>query len=307
MLVQDVYPSRTRSKSMIIPRQDPVVYTDKAEPTGPLTTDQLEQYDKNGFLLFPSMFSSEEVQAFRDELGALRKSDEIRKREESITEPDSGEVRSIFDVTSLSQIFFALSRDTRIVEMVRQLLGDDVYIHQSRVNLKPGFNGKEFQWHSDFETWHTEDGMPRMRAVSCSISLTENNEFNGPLMLVPGSHCAYVSCAGETPDDNYKSSLKKQVYGVPEPGLLDKLVHDGGLTSAKGPAGSVLLFECNTMHGSSSNISPYPRSNVFMVYNSVSNRLVEPFAGTKPRPNYIACRDYCPIVPVEVAPSYAAL
>lgn len=307
MFVEDVYPSRTREKSMIIPRQDPVVYTDKANPAGPLTAEQLEQYDTNGYLFFPSMFSMEEVATFREELESLRHSDDVRASEASITEPDSGEVRSIFDVTALSKVFFALSRDTRIVEMVRQLLGDDVYIHQSRVNLKPGFSGKEFNWHSDFETWHTEDGMPRMRAVSCSISLTENNEFNGPLMLVPGSHRTYISCAGETPEDNYKSSLKKQVYGVPDPTLLQGLVDHGGLVSAKGPAGSVLFFECNTMHGSNSNISPYPRSNVFMVYNSVSNRLVEPFAGTKPRPNYIACRDYCPIVPVEVAPSYAAL
>lgn len=306
MLVPDPYPSRT-DQSTIIPRHDPVVYTDMAHPAGPLTTPQLKQYERDGYLLFPGLFTPEEVACFRDELEALRNQKDVRESERAITEPGSGEVRSIFDVTALSRIFFALSRDTRILEVVHQLLGDDVYIHQSRINLKPGFNGKEFQWHSDFETWHTEDGMPRMRAVSCSISLTENNEFNGPLMLVPGSHYAYVACAGQTPEDNYKNSLKKQVYGVPDPRLLEKLVEDGGLVSAKGPSGTVLFFECNTMHGSSSNISPYPRSNVFIVYNSVSNRLVEPFAGTKPRPNYIACRDYCPIVPVEVEPSYAAL
>jgi len=44
------------------------------------------------------------------------------------------------------------------------------------------------------------------------------------------------------------------------------------------------------MHGSNSNISPYPRSNVFMVYNSVDNRLEEPFSGQQPRPPYIAER-----------------
>jgi ectoine hydroxylase len=44
------------------------------------------------------------------------------------------------------------------------------------------------------------------------------------------------------------------------------------------------------MHGSSSNISPYPRSNVFLVFNSVENRLAEPFSGQKPRPDYIASR-----------------
>ncbi|PSN08523.1 ectoine hydroxylase, partial [filamentous cyanobacterium CCT1] len=62
-------------------------------------------------------------------------------------------------------------------------------------------------------------------------------------------------------------------------------------------------FDCNMMHGSSSNISPFPRSNVFFVYNSVHNRLVAPFGGTKPRPEFIAARERS--VPLEAqSPDY---
>src|SRR3546814_3200003 len=56
-----------------------------------------------------------------------------------------------------------LAADERLAGVARFLLDDTVYIHQSRLNYKPGFQGKEFYWHSDFETWHVEDGMPRMR------------------------------------------------------------------------------------------------------------------------------------------------
>jgi ectoine hydroxylase len=49
------------------------------------------------------------------------------------------------------------------------------------------------------------------------------------------------------------------------------------------------------MHGSNSNISPVPRSNVFVVYNSVENTLVEPFAAPSRRPEFIAARDFTPI------------
>lgn len=62
----------------------------------------------------------------------------------------------------------------RLLDIAQFLLDDEVYIHQSRLNYKPGFRGKEFYWHSDFETWHVEDGMPRLRALSISITLTEN-------------------------------------------------------------------------------------------------------------------------------------
>src|SRR3546814_19786785 len=87
---------------------------------------------------------------------------------------------------------------------------------QSRLNYKPGFVGKEFYWHSDFETWHVEDGMPQMRALSMSILLAPNTVLNGPLMIIPGSHRKYLTCVGETPEDHYRSSLKKQEYGVPD-------------------------------------------------------------------------------------------
>ncbi|KAG0905922.1 hypothetical protein G6F65_023316 [Rhizopus arrhizus] len=55
-------------------------------------------------------------------------------------------------------------------------------------------------------------------------------------------------------------------------------------------AGSVVFFDCNTMHGSNSNISPWPRANVFMVYNSMENTLNPPKYGLTPRPEHIATR-----------------
>src|SRR5690606_35110836 len=128
-----------------------------------------------------------EVACFQRELDSLRKSEELKKSEQTITEPGSGETRSIFRVHDVSRLFKELAADQRLAGLARYLLDDDVYIHQSRLNYKPGFRGKEFYWHSDFETWHVEDGMPRMRALSMSITLTENYPHNGPLMLIPGS------------------------------------------------------------------------------------------------------------------------
>ena len=225
---------------------------------------------------------------------------EIRKLDEAITEPGSDAVRSIFRMHELSGMASDIARDPRLIHVARQVLGSEVYIHQSRANLKPGFKGKEFYWHSDFETWHIEDGMPRMRAVSCSILLTDNNECNGPLMLIPGSHQQFISCQGVTPDNHYRQSLKKQEFGVPDPISLQLLVEQGGIQPVLAKAGSVIFFECNTMHGSASNISPWPRANLFMVYNSIENTLDEPKYGLKPRPEYIATREkYVPLEPLE--------
>ena len=114
-------------------------------------------------------------------------------------------------------------------------------------------------------------------------------------MLIPGSHRVYVACVGRTPEDHYKASLKKQEYGVPDPESLRTLVERGGRIDAPvGPPGTAVFFDCNTMHGSNSNITPYPRKNVFFVYNSVENRLQDPFCGLAPRPEYIATRTGMP-------------
>ncbi|NLO79143.1 MAG: ectoine hydroxylase [Xanthomonadaceae bacterium] len=288
---EDLYPSRTVSKIPMFPRRDPVIHSSPEQRRwGPLTEQELAAFERDGFLFFPGFFGAAEIEACIDELHRLSRDPAVRASEATVLEPGSNEVRSIFAIHETSPHFARLASDRRILDRVEQLLGSPVYVHQSRINYKPGFKGKGFNWHSDFETWHAEDGMPRMRAVSCSIILTENNEFNGPLMLIPGSHKYFVPCVGATPDDHYRNSLKEQQIGVPDEDSIRELVQAGGIEAPKGPAGSMLLFECNVLHGSNANMSPYPRSNVFFVFNSVENRLQQPFAARKPRPWFLAAR-----------------
>lgn len=287
----DVYPSRVSDKPTITERKDPVIHSDpNTAANGPLTKDQLDSFAEKGFLFMENFFSEEEIQQMRDELDKIRSKNKQSNAEEVIKEPGSDVIRSMFDLHQNHDFFRRLAQSPRLTDIMHQILGSEVYVMQSRVNFKPGFTGKEFYWHSDFETWHVEDGMPRMRAVSCSIILTDNTPFNGPLMLVPGSHKYFISCVGETPEGHYQQSLKKQEIGVPDDESLRTLVEEGGIEAPTGAAGSVLLFECNTMHGSNSNITPMERNNLFIVYNSVENKLVHPFSGMQPRPEFLANR-----------------
>ena len=291
--VHDAYPTRLPTPAEPIERQDPVVWGTADD--GPMDAATLAGFDEKGYLTVEDLVTPDEVEAFRAELRRLSADPAVRADERTIVERQSQEVRSIFEVHKISDVFARIANDPRVVGRARQLLGSDVYIHQSRVNFKPGFDGKEFYWHSDFETWHAEDGMPRMRAVSISISLTDNYSFNGPLMIMPGSHKTYVSCVGETPDDNYKSSLVQQEAGTPDHGALASLADRHGIDVLEGRAGGATMFDCNCMHGSNGNITPFPRSNVFIVFNSVENTCVEPFAANKRRPEFIGARDFTPV------------
>ncbi|MFF4043180.1 ectoine hydroxylase [Streptomyces sp. NPDC001816] len=291
--VTDLYPSR-RPAEVTVPRQDPVVWGSPTTP-GPITTDGLQSYERDGFLAIDQLITPDEVEVYKAELDRLIADPAIRADERSIVEPKSQEIRSVFEVHRISQVFANLVRDERVVGRARQILGSDVYVHQSRINVKPGFGASGFYWHSDFETWHAEDGLPNMRTVSVSIALTENYDTNGGLMIMPGSHRTFLGCAGATPEDNYKKSLQMQDAGTPSDEALTKMASEYGIRLFTGRAGSATWFDCNCMHGSGDNITPFPRSNVFIVFNSVENAAVEPFAAPVRRPEFIGARDFTPV------------
>ncbi len=282
------YATRALDAPSMVPRREPVVFGCEAD--GPFDADQLQTYEQQGFLVIDELVDSDFIDALRDALSRIVNDPALSDDERLVREPGSDAVRSVFEIHRLDPIFANLATDPRVLGRVRQILGSEVYLHQTRANLKPGFRGKEFFWHSDFETWHAEDGMPTMRALSISISLTANEVHNGSLMIIPGSHRTFVGCCGETPSDHYRDSLRAQQVGIPGEMELSRLVADGGIELITGQAGSAVMFDCNAMHGSSGNITPYSRSNLFYVFNSVENAVTEPFAAEVPRPTFIAAR-----------------
>ncbi|MFD7438263.1 ectoine hydroxylase [Streptomyces sp. NPDC059861] len=291
--VTDLYPSRGTTE-VSTPRKDPVVWGTPGTP-GPIGVPDLQAYERDGFLTVEEIITEDEVAVYRQELDRLVNDPAIRADERSIVEPQSKEIRSVFEVHRISEVFAALVRDERVVGRARQILGSDVYVHQSRINVKPGFGASGFYWHSDFETWHAEDGLANMRTVSVSIALTENYDTNGGLMIMPGSHKTFLGCAGATPKDNYKKSLQMQDAGTPSDEALTAMASEYGIKLFTGKAGSATWFDCNCMHGSGDNITPFPRSNVFIVFNSMENAAVEPFAAPVRRPSFIGATDFTPV------------
>src|SRR4051795_3827776 len=149
-----------------------------------LTTDQLRRFDSDGFLFFPALFTPAEIGVLADEVPRLY----AQQRPENVREKGSDAVRTNFAAHLVSAPFARLARHPRMVEPVVQLFGEDVYMHQFKVNGKMAFEGDVWQWHQDYGTWKNDDLMPTERAMNVAIFLDDVNEFNGPLMFIPGSH-----------------------------------------------------------------------------------------------------------------------
>lgn len=293
----DIYPSRKEEYPNIAFRQDPVVWRAEEPESGAITAEQLLGFERDGFVVLHDVFSGDEVDALAAEVEALAADSRVVASPEALRDPETGSMRTLFRAHRRSVAIAALACDPRLLDIAEHILGSRAYIHQSRANRRPGFRGRECYWHSDFETWHAEDGMPRMRALNASILLTDTTPCNGGLMFVPGSHKQFIGCVCPSRLDAYRSSLKSSDQGVPDDDSLRLLCDNAGIASPTARRGAVVLYDCNAMHAANGNITPYPRSNILISYNSVANRLADPFMGSAPRPEWLAAReDAAPLV-----------
>ncbi|REH40275.1 ectoine hydroxylase [Paraperlucidibaca baekdonensis] len=293
-LCGDPYPSRELNEHLLARRREPVVWSEPALRPEWLSAEAEARYIEQGFLVVPDVLSADEIAELNAAMATLR--DELTSSDSALVlrEPGSDDMLSFLDLPSASPLFARLARHPKLLAFARYVLGSEVYLHQSRLNYRAADTQEEFYWHSDFETWHTEDGMPAMRALSCSVLLTDNLAEHAPKLLIPGSHKTYVGCVdpASCPVTEDEAAHESHTMGQPSPEILSLLTHQAGdVTSATGLAGSVVFFDSNIQHRSADEPSEHSRANAFLVYNSVDNMLGEPANGLAPRPEHLAHRD----------------
>ena len=245
-----------------------------------LTTEQLESFHRDGFLIIEGLFGRDEANRLRARLPALFSEDTPA----NIRERSSGEVRTAMGLHERNALFAALVRDPRLVEAAEQLSGGPVYVQQVKVNVKSAFSGEVWQWHYDFATHHSEDGVPEPHALNLHVFLDDVTEFNGPLYFIPGSHRR-----GPAPATLDTETTSYPLWVVAPEHVTD-LVERGGIVSATGPAGTALIFGDSLVHASPNNMSPWDRPIFSVIYNPVSNALTR-----HRRPDYIHHRDTRPV------------
>lgn len=228
-----------------------------------LTQSQLDQYREDGYLFFPSLLSAREVATLQGAIPELlaRTGPEV-KRDRPESPP-----KIVYAPHAFSAPFESLSRLPRTLGAVRQILGEDAYLYQSRVNLKLPFSGDAWSWHQDYAAWKRGDGMPRPHAIMTAVFLQECNPANGPLLVIPKSH---------TDDAEEVVSREAAIEGYEAQRIADdvliRFASEGGIVDLSGPAGSVAFIHPTLLHGSAPNMTPWSRSILYLNYNAVSNR-----------------------------------
>ncbi len=245
-----------------------------------LSQQQLAEFEVEGYVFLPEVFSAAEVAVLTAELPGIF----AQEREEVWREKDGKAVRTAFGVQNYNEAFGRLGRHPRLIEPVMQILDGQVYMHQFKINGKEAFDGDVWQWHQDYGTWSRDDLMPEGRAMNIAVFLDEVTAFNGALMFLPKSHRQGVIEAGH---DVLTTSYPLWTL---DKAAVTRLAEEGGIVAPIGPAGSMILFHGNLVHASPGNISPWRRTIVYLSLCHVDNH-IRRFK----RPEWIAHRDFTPI------------
>lgn len=282
----DKYTTRTREKQVIIDRECKTFYGESKA----LSKEQAVHYEENGYIVLKGFFDKDKIKALKS------KTDSIFNRCDSgfvtVDEPTSKVIRSALGVHE-SEVFNGLITKSSLPDISKEILGGDTYVHQSRINFKQGMESIGWSWHSDFETWHSQDGMPLMRCFTAMIPIDSNTASNGALMVIPKSHKKYVSCPKPNAHSDASSNFADQKEGLPDKTAIDILSGSSNknIKMLECDEGDLVLFDCNLMHVSGANVSSVKRTNLFFVINSVDNMLEQPYIGVKPRPEEMGARE----------------
>ncbi len=183
-----------------------------------LSPAQIETLARDGFLVLPELFTRNEIDILRAEVPRLMA--EISP--DSTREASGTGVRNMLGLHRRNAVYARLARHPRLLEPALQVLGEDVYMQQCKINVKSAFRGDGFDWHTDFATHHSRDGVPEPLALNLHVFLDDVTEFNGPMYFAPGSHLMDVKA------ERGIDGLKWELWTIPDR-EVERVIGETGL------------------------------------------------------------------------------
>lgn len=218
-----------------------------------LNGDQVGFYEENGYLVLENRLDAGMIEAVRAEIARLEQfavgmteSDDRIDLEDS-HRPDDPRVRRIKLPHTQSRLFNELLHSDTILAPVRDLIGPDLRLHTTKLNMKSAGYGAAIEWHQDFAFYpHTNDDV-----LAVALIIDDMKLENGPLMVFPGSHKGPIH-------DHHDDGVFAGGMNMKQSGL-----DPADAVPLTGPAGSISIHHARIVHGSAQNLSDSPRRLMF--------------------------------------------
>jgi len=225
----------------------------------PISHSQVQEFQKNGYLIVKYFFSKEEI----DKLYSIAIADNVVKENALDLNDQTGKKTKLtLWFTPGEDVYSILLRSERMVNSAAKLLDSDApvcHFHTKLMQKEPKTGGA-WEWHQDYGYWYKNQFLFPDQLVSIMIALTEANKANGCIQVIKGSHklgrlnhgFAGEQVGADMVMVNHALQTMEQVYVEIEPG-------------------DALFFHSNLLHRSEANLSDRPRWSIISCYNSLSN------------------------------------
>lgn len=218
-----------------------------------LSEAQIDHYNEHGFLVLEKHLPDDlmtrirsEIARFEEEARSMTASNDRLDLEDTHT-PDNPRLRRIKLPHTISDLFRDIMYSDHILAPARDLIGPDIRLHTTKLNMKSAGYGAAVEWHQDYAFYpHTNDDL-----LAIGVIIDDMESANGPLMVYPGSHKGPVY-------DHHVDGVFAGAFLPAEVGL-----NPADAVELKGPAGSISIHHGRIVHGSSLNTSTRSRRILF--------------------------------------------
>ncbi len=222
-----------------------------------LTPALRADYERDGFIAIEAFVGQEWIDRLRAVMAEFVEMSRGLSESNRIFDLESGHskstprLRRVTSPADLHEIFWEFVSEGPIVDVVEDLIGPDIKFHHSKLNFKAARGGEEVKWHQDIQFWPHTNYSP----LTVGVFLDDVSSAMGNVGFLPGTHDA---------------PLYDQYDGEDWVGCLsDRDVATLDLSAAvypSGPAGSITVHNCRTVHGSSPNQSDRERPLLLQTY-----------------------------------------
>lgn len=213
-----------------------------------LTDAQIQHFRNEGYLVFESLIRGEKLAHYKAVF------DELVERGSALTKetphwaleyddegrPVPGRLHKIQGVCVVDPRVLDLAREPEILDRVQALVGPSIDVFGTKFFPKLPDGGASTHWHQDNYYF----GTCSERIVSCGIYLEDSDVENGSLRVVPRSHLEGAIVEHIRNPKGHGSWTQ-----VDESVAVDLVI----------PAGTVVLFSANLLHGAYDNHSSRTR------------------------------------------------
>jgi len=231
-----------------------------AHPTKILAEAQRAAYFENGFVLVEGAISDDWLTRLRGASNALiEQSRNVTESGdtfilESGHSADDPRLKRVTSPVSHHEDFWAFAAESPIADAVADVVGPNVKFYHSKLNYKWAGGGERFAWHQDIQAWPHTNYSP----VTVGVYLEDCDLEQGPLRAVTGSHKG----------DLYSMYDETGAWVVKIQDEKLNWLRDDMIAPMTGPAGTMFLLNCRTIHGSTDNKSPRSRPLLLNVFSA---------------------------------------